>query len=199
MTELRIELGAARDQGPRPTCLSFALSEIHRVAIGFEQLLSPESLHQRACLLASKPKEAGLTVLEAADSLNQNGQTTELAWPYNIDSPIEPGCTFHRAKPIDLKFLSQAVVDRLLTGSPISLIIDIDSTFFVCDGITPLALLSRSQVQGRHAVVICGIHRVHQETHYFIKNSWGASWGSSGYAWLTEEYVLGRSPQLIWI
>ncbi|WP_082553520.1 C1 family peptidase [Altererythrobacter sp. Root672] len=195
--ELRIDLGEARNQGPRPTCLSFSLSEIHRSAISLGELLSPESLHRRATQRARKPAEVGLTILEATESLAQDGQTTETAWPYNVDAPVQHACVYYQSNAVALSFSAKTVFDALKDGRPIILVIDVDIPFFSCNGVTPLVPLNGSQIQGRHAVVICGFRTSAGKAEYLIKNSWGGAWGEHGHAWLTTEYVLGRTPQLI--
>lgn len=195
--ELLIDLGEARDQGLRPTCLSFSLSEIHRSAICLDELLSPESLHRAAIKRAQKSAGLGLTIAEATLSLARDGQTTETSWPYNVDVPVQHGCTYHQANTEILSFSTTAVLDALKGGRPLSLIIDVDMSFFNCNGVIPLALSNGSQIHGRHAVVICGFRLSAGEEEYLVKNSWGGAWGDHGHAWLTSEYVFGRSPQII--
>ena len=195
--DLRIHLGEARNQGARPTCLSFSLSEIHQSAISLAELLSPESLHRHAAQRANKTANVGLTISEATEGLAQDGQTTEMAWPYNSEAPVQQPCAFYQSNAFAVSFSSATVLDTLKSGKPISLVIDVDLPFYSCNGITPLSLLNGSQIQGRHAVVICGIRTLEGKVEYFIKNSWGKDWGHHGHAWLTTQYILGRSPQLI--
>lgn len=196
-TELRIDLGAARDQGPRPTCLSFSLSDIHRSAIGFSELLSPESLHRLAAQRAKKHHNVGLTLQEAIEGLSHHGQTTEPAWPYNSKNATEPACTFHKAKAVYLPFDHMIIAAAIGAGKPISLIIDIDTAFFRYKGAEALDLVANTQIQGRHAVVICGLRTVGGGSEYLVKNSWGVGWGDLGHAWLTSGFVSARSPLLL--
>lgn len=197
LTQLTIDLGDARDQGPRPTCLSFSLSEIHRAALSLGELLSPESLHRRAAARAGKSPSDGLTLHEAIVSLNGDGQTTEVDWPYNSDKALNAACAFHCANGTSLPFDHAVVVAALKSKRPISLIIDVDLTFFGYNGNTPLDLNPTSQIQGRHAVVVCGVRAACGSFDYLIKNSWGSGWGNSGYAWLTLKHVSARSPLLV--
>lgn len=192
-----MDLGEARDQGQRPTCLSFSLSEIHRAARGFDDLLSPESLHRRAAVRAGKPASDGLTLSDAIVSLNADGQTMEDDWPYNSDQASNTECVFHCASGKLHPFDHAIVLTSIKANCPISLIIDVDVSFFTCDGITPLDLTPISQIQGRHAVVICGVRASSGSYDYLIKNSWGSGWGNSGYAWLTLSHVSARSPLLV--
>lgn len=196
-TELLINLGAARDQGARPTCLSFSLSEIHRAAITFDALLSPESLHRQASARAKKAISEGLAFHEATDSLNADGQATEKDWPYHTEKPLNASCTFHRIAAVSLPFDHTTVIAAIKSGLPIGLIIDVDLTFFGYIGPVALDLTASSQVQGRHAVVICGFRPSAGSFDYLVKNSWGGNWGVKGYAWLTSYHISARSPFLV--
>jgi hypothetical protein len=197
LPELLIDLGEARDQGPRPTCLSFSLSEIHRAEIELSELLSPESLHRKATGRFKKPISHALTIQEATSSLNADGQTTEAAWPYNAEEALYANCSYYRAGVASLPFTHEAIVETLRSGKPLGLVIDVDMTFFSYTGSASLALSDNSQVQGRHALVTCGVRACAGKFEYFIKNSWGNSWGMNGYAWLTFEHISGRSPFLV--
>jgi hypothetical protein len=192
-----IELGSARDQGPRPTCLSFSISEIHRAAIALDELLSPESLHRLAATRAKKLIGEGLLFHEAKQGLHTDGQTTELKWPYDEPKALDVGCIFHRADATSLPFDHDIVVATLKSGIPIGLIIDVDLTFFGHASESSLELTPTSQVQGRHAIVICGVRTSFPKFEYLIKKPWGTGWGVKGYAWLTHNHVSGRTPILV--
>lgn len=197
--QLLVDLGGARDQGARPTCLSFSLSEIHRAAIALGELLSPESLHRQAAARASKRFSEGLALHEATDSLSTDGQTTEANWPYNADSALNAGSAFHRATAASAPFDQKFIVAALRSSQPLGLIMDVDLTFFSHVSTAALALTTGAQIQGRHAVVICGLRVSTGGVDYLIKNSWGIDWGMNGYAWLTHEHISARSPLLVWI
>jgi C1A family cysteine protease len=195
--ELRLNMGEVRDQGPRPTCLSFSLSETHCSAAGSKELFSPESLHSLAALRAQQSRSYGLSLIQATDGLRHDGQTTESAWPYNSHTATLPECAYYCATAHSTPFAVATVRTALEAGFPLSLIINVDVSFFACSGNEAVQLIHNSQVQGRHAVVICGYSYSLANEQYLIKNSWGIGWGKDGYAWLTSEYIQARSPQLL--
>jgi C1A family cysteine protease len=48
----------------------------------------------------------------------------------------------------------------------------------------------------RHAVVAVGCGRARGEDAILIRNSWGASWGLEGHAWLPKSYLAPRITSL---
>lgn len=85
--DLRSRLGAARDQGPRPTCLAFAASDLHgSVRPGWDPL-SCESAFFNAQRRSGRPPTVGATLPSMIDALREDGQPVEAAWPYLIQTP----------------------------------------------------------------------------------------------------------------
>lgn len=191
------ELAPARDQGDRPTCLSFAISETHRSAISSRELLSPESLHRRSALRARKLPEHALTPLQVMEGLEQEGQTNEVAWPYHSENPHDPNCTYFTATSALLAFDIAIIEHTIRSGRSLCLVLDIDLNFFLSNGADALEIDFNSVIQGRHAVALCGFRDGPSGKEFYIKNSWGDGWAAMGFAWLTEQYVLARSPLLI--
>jgi hypothetical protein len=194
---LRIELGMARDQGPRPTCISFSFSDTHLAQRRLKELLSPESLHQLATQRAAKVSGQGLTLKEATEGLRLDGQSTEAAWPYGNELPLDAACDFHKASAQGLSFDPNLVRRLVCAGEVLSLILDVDTAFFSYLAGATLDLDAASVVHARHAVVICGFRENVGGLAYFIRNSWGPGWGENGHAWIASAYILARSPQLV--
>lgn len=195
--DLHIDLGAARNQGQRPTCLAFSLSEIHRVRRGVLDLLSPESLHRLGAQRAKKSPDLALFISEAIAGLDQDGQTTEVAWPYHSEQPVDTNCLYHKILATPSGFDEDEAISALRAGEPIVLVVDIDLAFYGYLAATTLDFDPNQQIQARHAVVICGCRAGPAGPEYLIKNSWGESWGDKGHAWVTLAYIVGRTPELI--
>lgn len=195
--ELRIDLGASRNQGQRPTCLAFSLSEVHRARRGVLDLLSPESLHRLGAKRARKSPDLGLFISEAIAGLEQDGQATEAAWPYNSERPVDESGVYHKIQALPSDFDEATAVDALRAGNPIALVVDIDMAFYTYLANTTLDFDPNLQIQARHAVVICGCRISPTGAEYLIKNSWGEGWGDKGHAWVALAYIAARTPELI--
>ncbi|MGH7296077.1 MAG: C1 family peptidase, partial [Polyangiaceae bacterium] len=50
---------------------------------------------------------------------------------------------------------------------------------------------SASDLDGGHAVVLAGYRHVGGQRQFLVHNSWGASWGDHGYAWVSEAMLKG--------
>lgn len=195
--ELRIDLGPARDQGQRPTCLAFSLSEVHRAGLACSHLLSPESLHRLGAKRASKSYDLALSISEAIVGLELDGQTTEAAWPYNSEEAVDEKCCYFKVAATASKFDEALVMLVLNTAEPIVLAVDVDMAFCTYLASTTLDFDPQSRIQGRHAVVICGCRQGPGGPEYLIKNSWGEGWGDKGYAWVALAYIIARTPELV--
>lgn len=195
--DLRIDLGAARNQGQRPTCLAFSLSDVHRARRGSSELLSPESLHRLGAQRAKKSPKLGLFISEAIAGLDQDGQATEATWPYDSEKPVDANCVYHKILATPAKFDEAVAMAALRAGEPLALVVDIDTAFYTYVSTTTLDFDPQLQIQARHAVVICGCRLGPSGPEYLIKNSWGESWGDKGHAWVTLTYIAARTPELI--
>jgi len=81
--DLRTMFGLARDQGSRPTCLAFALSDAHAVQRKPCGLLSAEHLFfHSAQRTPGWLAHEGVPLGSALDALKLDGQCAESGWPY---------------------------------------------------------------------------------------------------------------------
>ncbi|HBO0772571.1 C1 family peptidase [Pseudomonas aeruginosa] len=184
----------ARGQGTRQTCMAFAISDLNRQFAPAD--LSPEYLCQRVALAnpAWAPR-SGITFPDAQQAA-QNGQPEEIYFPYRSADPRPPipalpndlphfggAPQYVSGDPTDVAFLIRA-------GRAVGLGLRITPEFF-----TPEAGVIRHSdevlSQRLHAVVAVGLgHMAGQNTPwFFIRNSWGPTWGLQGHAWISGEYV----------
>lgn len=199
--DLRFRLGAARDQGPRPTCLAFAASDLHgSVRPGWDPL-SCESAFFNAQRRSGRPPTVGATLPSMIDALREDGQPVEAAWPYLIQtpqtiaawqSPATESEVFRRcgsavvADPISL-------VGLLNEGRPVLLLLTLSHSFFgPIAGVVRAANDEKPDLSLRHAVVAVGHGSVDGVPAILVRNSWGESWGDAGHAWLLMDFINAR-------
>jgi C1A family cysteine protease len=124
------------------------------------------------------------------------GQPLESTYPYQAtqhDQPLKiPPSTvgaLHTSVVKQTSMDSQTVITTLQTKKPVCLGLAITNEWFaVKDGVIQY---STSYTTDLHAVlgVGLGIDPATGEHYVFIRNSWGASWGSNGHAWLPGRYL----------
>jgi len=191
----------AHDQGTRPTCLAFTLSELNRRAYGTQQL-SAEYLYRAAAQLSADwTPGGGLMLSHAGQALGASGQPSSASCPYCEDEPAESPPTlpdfdadesFYRNAisrlPIELTAIS-----KIFALGPVGLIVRITESFF--DPVDGVIAYADQTVKGMsHAVVATGYGSDENGLEYLrIRNSWGVEWGDAGYAWLPMDYVLAHA------
>lgn len=206
LQDLRSGLRPVRDQGRRPTCLSFAASAVHEQARTDPDPLCVEWLFYHAAQRAGTGPREGTTIPDTRQVLHDLGQPLESVWPYGGQLPSSTawrppvgaaplfrcgsdGCggdlahikhALDRSRPVFLAlFVSgafTAATKWLRTGTEIILPDDSES-------------IDR---QRGHAVVAVGHGRLGSEDLILIRNSWGPGWGASGHAWVRSSYVARR-------
>jgi hypothetical protein len=87
LQDLRFVLGPVRDQGRRPTCLSFAASAAHEQARGDVDPLCVEWLFYHAAHRAGTGPGEGTTLPDTRQILQDVGQPPEPTWPCVQPSP----------------------------------------------------------------------------------------------------------------
>jgi hypothetical protein len=202
-TDLRSRVGIARDQGQRPTCLAFAASDAHAGSRGLSLELSAEHAfflaHQRA---GTNPQE-GAGLPEMLQGIHADGQILEADWPYLPALPANLGlwqpsnaATGHYFQANASIYPSwSSAIQQIDKTFPILITMRLSDSFYApsTDGIVDQIGSEKGDPKRRHAVVglATGVYRGHDVL--LVRNSWGSSWGLSGYAWLTEPFL---SPRL---
>lgn len=199
IVDLRPMLGPVRNQGPfRGTCLAFALTAVHdKVAA-----IAPASLSVETLYWGAKQHDAitgpGTTFEAANTALTTWGQPHEALWAYDPirdetsatykppPEAIDPdNCFTATIAPIDIT--APAIRQSLEAEQPVAIGIPTWPGLRRPIG-TQLRNPATSELEsGRHAVVIVGYHA--DTSEILLRNSWGASWGDDGHAWIPEPFI----------
>lgn len=202
LRDLRGKFGAARNQGPRPTCLAFAASDTHAALRPIWSPLSCEFLFYHAQRREGRGPDVGATLSATLSALRHEGQPEELGWPYLSVVPHDPsgwlppadvGPRFGRAGEPQAPSVG-AVIAELEVGLPVILLLTLSRAFYAPN---PKAIIAPSideipDANRRHAVIAVGHGTVDGERAVLVRNSWGAGWGAAGYGWLTEAFLVPR-------
>jgi hypothetical protein len=199
--DLRVAFGPARNQGDRPTCVAFALSDAHSAARGTLTTMSPEHLYFHAVQRTSGGHpDDGVPLVPACDALKFDGQAAETGWPYLNALPLD--LTLWKPPPSAVPLFlhgSEAaseniaeVTSRLDAGQPVVLILLLGERFYEpLDGIVSLG--PDDADVGYHAVIAVGHGQsAAGEECILIRNSWGVDWAFDGHAWITAPYLAAR-------
>lgn len=183
-----------RDQGLRPTCIAFALTEVELVAAPGIRALSPEHLYQSAARQTPGWAPGAGIPLGAALTAATAGQPAEDDYPYQATEPPFPipplpnSLTLYglpvRHYPPDVARIVQSLRDSTPVGFGLGLT---ESFLRPVNGIIEFEADVRPGEL--HAVAAVGLGWDQGEPSFLIRNSWGEGWGILGTAWLPAAYV----------
>jgi len=198
--DLRAAFGEVRDQGPRPTCLAFAVSDAHAALFRPFRPFSVEYLYYHAVRrMPGQDARKGITADAAAEALFSDGQPFENQWPYQntpaaasaLRIPPDNFTVFRRTFPRERKSFGQICL-QLDSGNPVVLGVRISESFYFPN---PDGIVERKNPDpdtGRHAIIAVGYGNTAKEACILVRNSWGPTWGVAGHAFLERSYLEER-------
>ncbi|HEX5502237.1 MAG TPA: C1 family peptidase [Thermomicrobiales bacterium] len=200
MIDLRGRYGPAKHQGPRNTCVAFAVTSSHEVLRSEGEELSVEYLHWAAARGASG---GGVTLAAAAGALAAHGQPPEIFWPYagtrdERDTAYRPSedarkAARQRCWPAGgaITPTVASVRDVLNTGRTVILGVLLFPTWHAAATDGRIASPPPdAQPIGRHAVLVVGYGADSGgEGYLIVRNTWGSGWGDGGYGYLADRYI----------
>ncbi len=200
---MRVRFGPARNQGTRPTCLAFALSDAHAAARASIEALSAEHLYFHAVQrMPSADSTGGIALPTALDALRDDGQCAETGWPYLAALPADLGTwsppasaapVFRRDSTIQSDQLED-LVTCMEASRPMLLTMLLGERFYrPVNSIVDAGPSDRDTAY--HALVAIGLGRTPVERAVLVRNSWGPTWGDGGSCWVTESYLRPRLYQ----
>jgi hypothetical protein len=197
--DLRALFGPARNQGARPTCLAFAASDAHAaLRVGWVPLSCEYAFYQAQRRTGRSPNTGALMSSMLA-ALREDGQPEEKGWPYLPATPAdralwtppsEVGMLFGRNSKTSVHSLDQ-VFQELDQRRPMIVLLMLSRAFYQrsSQGVIDPAADEIPERERRHAVVAVGHGTVDGQRSVLVRNSWGPSWGDTGYGWLTERFL----------
>lgn len=196
-TDLRSQLGPVRNQGSRPSCLAFSLSELNRFHGNGADPLSAEYLYRStARLIPGWQPYDGLTLDEGLTAVESPGQPLDAHCPYLADEPSIPFGPMAAHSPMHTNKFTQKPLDAAAVWTtvegraPVGIGIMLTLEFLRPNNGIVAASISVLPNSG-HAVLVVGtgVSDSSKERHFLIRNSWGAGWGLGGHAWIPKQYL----------
>ena len=201
--DMRSQLPSARDQGRRPTCLAFAMSDAHMVAAKRPRLLAPDYVHYHAARRAGVSLNAGVGLGSMRDALLKDGQPFEDECPYassrenSWSPPPKLSAIWTRASTLLIGKASEILMRAVLAKRAHVLVLRISRSFHAPDPESHAVLDDGGKDRRLHAVVIVGVAHIAGTTSFLARNSWGTAWGQDGHAWLPGSYIDARAVNIV--
>ena len=204
LKDLRQTFGPARDQGSRPTCISFAISDAHAVARGKYVPLSVEHLYFHAVnRTPGGDPHSGVTLTATLEGLRHDGQCSEVGWPYmdalpgnlKLWTPPATATPVFRRGTTPIGRAIDELIATVDAGKPVVVALLLGARFY-----RPLSGIVEpgpgDTDTDYHAVLAVGHGRDGTRRYILVRNSWGSGWGMAGHAWIAVKYLEPRLYQV---
>lgn len=203
--DLRGQFGLARNQHQRPTCIAFAITDVHGAVNCSAEPLSCEYLYYHAIQRSGNHPNAGVSVKDICTALEADGQPNESHWPYIAQLPTDlvlwkppsnPSPLYKRKYQL-IPGSFQRAMAMVHAGAPFVMIMTISDTFFTPMSDHTIDSTEPNDPTRVHAVAVAGAGTRSGTEFLLVRNSWGDDWGQDGYAWVSERYLTSRIRSLI--
>lgn len=196
--DLRSQLGPARDQLSRPTCIAFAFSDGHAAARRVLEPLSTEQLYFNAVQRTpGRDPHGGVNMPTCIAALAGEGQCAEVGWPY-LDPASDRWSPPPTATP-RFKRRSEASPNLVATITaevdaerPVVVALLLGERFYAPSPDGAIVSGPDDADTDYHAVLAVGHGRDESQSYLLFRNSWGSEWGLDGHAWVAASYLEPR-------
>lgn len=198
---------AIQNQGSLGSCVAWACVRAYRYVqrlAGYPDFDGSELFtYYGARELGGFPvtQDTGSYLRDGIKTLVQNGNAEESTWPYAVslfatrpNQSAYANAQSHQAtRYLAVQNMEPQVKAVLASGYPVVFGIPIYQNFPQGNGVETIPM-PQGQVIGGHAMTVVGYDDARQA--YLLANSWGASWGVNGFAWMPYAYFTSQATDL---
>jgi C1A family cysteine protease len=159
-------------------------------------------------LLGTVNYDSGAYIRDGIKSTNIYGASLETYWPYDIrkykqEPIIEAKNDALNRKVTRYERISDlnGFIDALSNGYPVIMGFNVYTSFMSASvattGIMPYPNIKRERLLGGHAVLIVGYNK--SKRILIARNSWGTSWGDTGYFYMPFDIISPSMSNDYWI
>jgi C1A family cysteine protease len=210
--DLRPQMPPVYDQLALGACTSNAVAatlDFERGKQG-EQTISPSRLfvyYNERVDQGTTKSDSGASIRESIKTVAKLGACPESEWPYDItkytQKPVQKCYTdalnnealIYASLKNTLSNIKGVLASGMVVNFGFTVYESFESDVVTKTGIVPMPKPSE-QVLGGHAVVCVGYDN---SKGFIVRNSWGSSWGISGYCYMPYKYLTGKLASDFWV